>query len=85
MSKPEKEALHKEVKKIAEKLTLEKQKKGDLIRVFFHKFKLKTTDYLLVYRVIGSDSELVIIGAHENYYRDPMPSYTKFGYSQVHL
>ena len=34
------------------------------------KFKLKTTQYLLAYRKVGGDFELVIIGPHENYYRD---------------
>jgi len=46
------------------------EKKGDLRGVFVYKFKLKTTQYLLAYRKVGSDLELVMIGPHENYYRD---------------
>lgn len=70
MSKPEKEVLDKEVKKIAENSAIGEEKKGDLKGVFVHKFKHKTTLYLLAYRKIGDDLELVMIGPHENYYRD---------------
>lgn len=70
MSKSEKEALDREVKKIAEKPAVGEEKKGDLRGVFVHKFKLKTTQYLLAYRKVGDDLELVMIGPHENYYRD---------------
>ena len=70
MSKPEKEALDREVKKIAENPIIGEGKKGDLKGVFVHKFKLRATQYLLAYRKIGSDLELVTIGPHENYYRD---------------
>jgi len=70
MSKPEKDALDQEVKKIAENPAIGEEKKGDLRGVFVHKFKLKATQYLLAYRKIGRDLELVMIGPHENYYRD---------------
>ena len=70
MSKSEKNALDREVKRIAEDSSLGEEKKGDLKDVFVHKFKLKTTQYLLAYRKVGGDLELVMIGPHENYYRD---------------
>jgi hypothetical protein len=73
MSKSEKDALDREVKRIkriAEDSSLGEEKKGDLKDVFIHKFKLKTTQYLLAYRKVGGDLELVMIGPHENYYRD---------------
>jgi mRNA interferase RelE/StbE len=70
MSKSEKEALDREVKRIAEKPAIGEEKKGDLRGVFVHKFKLKTTQYLLAYRNVGDDLELIMIGPHENYYRD---------------
>ena len=70
MSKPEKDALDREVKRIAEDSSLGEEKKGDLKEVFIHKFKLKTTQYPLAYRKVGGDLELVMIGPHENYYRD---------------
>lgn len=70
MSKSEKDALDREIKRIAEDQSLGQEKKGDLKDVFVHKFKLKTTQYLLAYRKVGGDVELVMIGLHENYYRD---------------
>ena len=70
MSKSEKDALDREIKQIAEDQSLGQEKKGDLKDVFVHKFKLKTTQYLLAYRKVGGDMELVMIGPHENYYRD---------------
>jgi hypothetical protein len=62
--------LDREIKRIAHDPTIGEEKKGDLRGVFVHKFKLKTIQYLLAYRKIGDDLELVIIGPHENYYRD---------------
>ena len=70
MSKSEKHVLHNEVRKIAENPSIGEEKKGDLRSVFVHKFKLKATQYLLPYRKVGDDLELVMIGPHENYYRD---------------
>ncbi|HNZ59109.1 MAG TPA: type II toxin-antitoxin system RelE/ParE family toxin [Syntrophorhabdaceae bacterium] len=70
MSKSEKEALDQEVKRIADNPAIGEEKKGDLRGVFVHKFNFKTTLFLLAYRKIGDDLELVMIGPHENYYRD---------------
>jgi mRNA interferase RelE/StbE len=70
MSKSEKDSLDREVKRIAEDPSIGEEKKGDLRGVFIYKFKLKTTQYLLAYRKVGGDLELVMIGPHENYYRD---------------
>jgi len=70
MSKAEKDALDREVRNIAENPNIGEEKKGDLKGVFVCKFKLKTNLYLLAYRKTGTDLELVMIGSHENYYRD---------------
>jgi mRNA interferase RelE/StbE len=70
MPKSEKEALDNEIRRIAENPMIGVEKKGDLKGVFVHKFKLRSTQYLLAYRWIESDLELVMIGPHENYYRD---------------
>lgn len=70
MSKPEKDSLDREITIIVETLNIGEEKKGDLRGVFVHKFKLKTIQYLLAYRKVGADLELVMIGPHENYYRD---------------
>jgi hypothetical protein len=69
MSKSEKGALDLEVRRIEEDSNLGEEKKGDLKDIFIHKFKLNTTQYLLAYRKVGDDLELVMIGPHENYYR----------------
>jgi len=66
----EKDSLDREIKLIAEDPAIGEEKKGDLRDVFVHKFKLETTQYLLAYRKVGGDLELVMIGPHENYYRD---------------
>ena len=76
MSKAEKNALDREVRNIAENPNIGEEKKGDLKGVFVHKFKLKTNLYLLAYRKAGTDLELVMIGSHENYFRD-LKSYLK--------
>jgi mRNA interferase RelE/StbE len=47
------------------------EKKGDLKGIFVYKFKLNKNDYLLAYRICSENSlELIMIGPHENYYRD---------------
>jgi len=68
--------MDKQVIKIAENPSIGTEKKGDLRGVFVHKFKLKTAQYLLSYRFVGDDLELIMIGLHENYYRD-LKSYIK--------
>ena len=70
MPKQEKEVLDQEIRRIAENPSIGGEKKGDLRGVFVHKFKLKTNQYLLAYRKVGNNLELVMIGPHENYYRD---------------
>ncbi len=70
MSGVEKGILDKEIKKIAEDPAVGEEKKGDLRGVFVNKFKIKTTQYLLAYRKVERDLELIMLGPHENYYRD---------------
>jgi mRNA-degrading endonuclease RelE of RelBE toxin-antitoxin system len=68
--KQDKKVLDKQVLEIAKNSYIGTEKKGDLRGVFVHKFKLKSIEYLLSYRVIRDDLELIMIGPHENYYRD---------------
>lgn len=75
-SKREKNILDQQIKKIIESPFLGEEKKGDLRGVYIYKFKIKTIQYLLAYRMIHDDLELVMIGPHENYYRD-LKSYLK--------
>lgn len=76
LSKHEKELLDDEIKKIAEDPLIGEEKKGDLKAVYVHKFKMKSLQYLLSYRMIKSDMELIMLGPHENYYKE-LKSYLK--------
>jgi len=69
-NKQEKSALDKQVIKITENPSIGEEKRGDLRGVFVYKFKIKTTQYLLSYRFMDDNIELIMIGPHENYYRD---------------
>ena len=68
--KQDKKMLDKQVVEIAKTPYIGAEKKGDLRGVFIHKFKLESIEYLLSYRFIKGDLELIMIGPHENYYRD---------------
>jgi len=69
--KQEKKILDQQVKKITEDPGIGQEKRGELRGVFVHKFKIHSTQYLLAYRLRDADTlELVMIGPHENYYRD---------------
>jgi len=63
MRKQEKEILDQEVQRIAQNPSIGEEKKGDLTGVFVHKFKIETAQYLLAYRKIDPDLELVMIDA----------------------
>ena len=74
--KPEKKALDEAIRQIVKQSDIGEEKKGDLRGVYVYKFKIKTLQYLLSYRFVGEDLELIMIGPHENYYRD-LKSYLK--------
>jgi mRNA-degrading endonuclease YafQ of YafQ-DinJ toxin-antitoxin module len=69
-NKKEKTALDNEIKKIVQKPLIGAEKKGDLRGIFVHKFKIQNQLYLLSYRTVNDDLELITIGSHENYYRN---------------
>jgi len=75
-TKREKNKLDEQIRKIINNPFIGSEKKGDLRGVYVHKFKLQAIQYLMAYRFIGEDLELVMIGPHENYYRD-LKSYLK--------
>jgi len=70
LGKRGKKMLDKQIKSILEDPALGQEKKGDLPGVFIHKFMVHTTQYLLSYRFVDDALELIVIGPHENYYRD---------------
>jgi len=75
-TKQEKKSLDRQILKIADNPAIGSEKKGDLRGVYIYKFKIKHTQYLLSYRFAEENLELIMIGSHENYYRD-LKSYLK--------
>lgn len=69
-SKEQKLILDEQIKLLIENPEIGTEKKGDLKEVFVHKFKIKTIQYLLAYRFNEEKIELIMIGPHQNYYRD---------------
>ena len=69
-NKQEKKALDKQILKITQQQPVGIEKKGDLRGVYVYKFKMKSVQYLLSYRFVGDVLEFIMIGQHENYYRD---------------
>jgi len=69
--KQEKKILDQQVRKIAKDPSIGQEKRGELRSVLVHKFKIHAAQYLLSYRMADYDTlELIMIGPHENYYRD---------------
>jgi mRNA interferase RelE/StbE len=69
-TKREKKKLDEEIQNIVDNPSIGSEKKGELRGVFVHKFKIQTSQYLLAYRFLGENLKLIMIGPHENYYRD---------------
>ena len=69
-TKQEKKSLDNQILKIVKNPAIGVEKKGDLRGVYVHKFKITHTQYLLSYRFSEEILELIMIGPHENYYRD---------------
>ena len=69
-TKQDKKSLDKQILKSADNPTIGSEKRGDLRGVYVHKFKIKHAQYLLSYRFAEENLELIMIGPHENYYRD---------------
>lgn len=69
-SKTQKLKLDEQVRLIAEDPAIGSEKRGDLRGIYVHKFKIKAVQYLLAYRIVEENLELIMIGPHQNYYRD---------------
>ena len=70
LNKKQKKELDDAIRKIIVYPGVGIEKKGDLKGVFVYKFKILSEQYLLAYQVIGENIELIMLGPHENYYRD---------------
>jgi len=67
----QKKSLDKAIKAIALKPDSGDPKVGDLEGIYVYKFKLVDKQWLLAYRVISAKKlKLLLIGPHENFYRD---------------
>jgi mRNA interferase RelE/StbE len=67
----QKRFLDKAVKAIASKPEIGDPKVGDLDGIYVYKFKLVDKQSLLAYRVVSAKKlKLLLIGPHENFYRD---------------
>ena len=75
-TKRQKKKLDEEIQKILDDPSIGTEKKGDLKGVYIHKFRVHSAHYLLAYRFMGEGLELIMIGPHDNYYRD-LKSYMK--------
>jgi len=69
-TKKQKAILDREIKKILDNPAIGQQKKGDLRGVYVHKFNIEKIQYLLSYRFNKDNLELIMLGPHENYYRE---------------
>ena len=71
LHKNQKRALDKAVKAIAANPALGDAKAGDLTGVSVYKFKTNQTQWLLAYGVVSrQEITLLVVGPHENFYRD---------------
>jgi mRNA-degrading endonuclease YafQ of YafQ-DinJ toxin-antitoxin module len=67
---PQKQAVNDAVVAICENPNLGEQKKGDLAGIFVYKFTCNTQLYLLAYAFDPATLTLVLLGTHENFYRE---------------
>lgn len=66
-----------EIKKIVENPLIGQEKKGNLGGVRVHKFNIDKQLFLIAYEVEVNILKLIMIGSHENYYRDLSKYYDK--------
>jgi len=62
--------LDEEIKKIADNPKIGQEKKGSLKGVRVYKFHIEKQLFLLAYEVEVDVLKLIMVGSHENYYRD---------------
>jgi mRNA interferase RelE/StbE len=70
LSKSQKAQLDEAIREIIRNPSIGEQKKGDLKMVFVYKFRIDTTLFLLAYSYTPETLELIMLGPHENYYKD---------------
>jgi mRNA interferase RelE/StbE len=68
--KRDKKLLDDAVREIAVNPDIGVAKKGDLMGVYVHKFKINKQEVLLSYQYTPSELVLLSLGSHENFYRN---------------
>ena len=63
-------AIQDEVGAIGDNPGIGEEKKGDLTGFRVHKFRFHQQEYLIAYEVVKANLIFVMIGTHENFYRD---------------
>lgn len=66
----QKAQLDNAIKEILKSPFVGERKKGDLGNVYIYKFRIVNKIYLLAYIISDERLELLMIGPHENYYKD---------------
>ena len=63
-------AIQDEVDRVIVNPGIGEEKKGDLTGFRVHKFRFHQQEYLIAYETAGKKLIFVMIGTHENFYRD---------------
>ena len=70
LSNPQKAQLDEAIREILRNPAIGEQEKGELKMVFVHKFRIDNMLFLLSYAFTPEILELIMLGPHENYYKD---------------
>ncbi len=70
LKKNEKKVLDKAVSDIVENPEIGVLKRGNLAGIRIHKFKINKQEQLLAYKESEKEILLILLGSHENYYRE---------------
>jgi len=70
LNKQEKLILDDQIRLLLTNPSAGEEKKGDLKGIHVHQFNLGTIQYLIAYSYSDDVLELIMLGPHENYYRD---------------
>ena len=67
----QKKSLDKVIKTISNNPAVGEEKIGDLDGIFIHKFRMGNERWLLAYRLVSAQEvKLLLVGPHENFYRE---------------
>lgn len=70
MYKKQQDEVKKEIKNIVSDPEIGEEKKGDLSRIFVHKFKIEQQLMLLAYQFDPETRVLLMLSSHQNFYKN---------------